>query len=65
VEANDDGSNGPHPNPGNNVDTEVTPFPSKSIPALDVWQLALLALGLFALGLWYYPGGFRPRRGTR
>lgn len=65
VEANDDGSNGPDPNPGNNVDTEVTPFPSKSIPALDVWQLALLALGLFALGLWYYPGGFRPRRGTR
>lgn len=53
VEANDDGSNGADPNPSNNADNAITPFPIYGIPVMS-WQMLLFyALMLMAAGGWH------------
>lgn len=57
IEINDDHNNGPDPDRRNNTDTEVTPFPAKSIPVMNASMLILLAGALLLLGT----GGYRRR----
>ena len=50
VEANDDGSNGPDPTPGNNVGSVITPFLIQGIPVMGWPMLVLFTLALLAAG---------------